>query len=85
MEMFLCCFEVILSRVTVYKFHCVVNISVCNGRLLCVTKDVYCRGARSLVGFKWLKERSDELPADLVVLAAFKRGVWVNRSTAVLC
>ena len=30
-----------------------------------------------------LKERSDELPADLVVLAAFKRGIWVDRCTAV--
>jgi hypothetical protein len=37
------------------------------------------------VGFKGLKERSNKLSADLVVLAAFELGVWVNRYTAVLC
>jgi hypothetical protein len=37
------------------------------------------------VGFKGLKERSNKLSTDLVVLAAFELGVWVNRYTAVLC
>jgi hypothetical protein len=37
------------------------------------------------MGFKGLKAKSNKLPADLVVLAAFELGVWVNRCTAVLC
>lgn len=36
------------------------------------------------MGLKGLKERSNKLLTDLVVLAACELGVWVNRYTAVL-
>jgi hypothetical protein len=74
MEVFSCCLEVNLSRVTVYKFPCVVNVFVRAVHLL-LLKTCIERRARSSARFKALKERSDKLPVDLVVLAAFERRV----------